>query len=156
MTLKKRNTTSTEQDSNYDKFLKELSIFDIRLINSSCRLDTGADKKMRTDKRPVPVRHLISTEYELGEVGDQFFNASVHCKFVIQGEKIKAKPVSIDCSFQGHFHTESAIQKKLAERFTQSDLRLVVWPYLREFIQDMTVRMSIPPVVLPYLSRQSN
>jgi hypothetical protein len=146
---------SADHDKTYENFLKELSIVEISLVSSSSRFDAAADAKMRSAKPPEPARRFLTADYNLGNVGDIFFDASVEFKFIIEGRKTKAKPVVVECTFEGHFHNKSPIDKKMAERFTEFDFRLIIWPYLRQFVQDITARMSIPPVVIPFSTQQT-
>jgi preprotein translocase subunit SecB len=155
MAKSKRNIKSADNGNTYENFLKDLSIIELRLVSSSSRFDAAADAKIRSSKTPEPVRRLLKADYRLGDVGNDFFDALVKFEFMIEGKKTKAKPVLIECCFEGHFHNKSPIDKKMADRFTELDFRLIVWPYLREFVHDVTSRMSIPPVVIPF-STQTN
>ena len=86
------------------------------------------------------------------EVTKSFFNASAKLSLIMEDKTSPASPaVIVECIYIAHFHCEGCeITKDLAERFTQSELRLVVWPYFRQFVTDATSRMAIQPIVIPF------
>jgi hypothetical protein len=64
------------------------------------------------------------------------------------GGKSKVHIVSIAATYDLHFHAKVK-PKPLVDKFCNSDLRLIVWPYFREYVTDVSARMYIPPVILP-------
>jgi len=68
--------------------------------------------------------------------------------------KIKdQKLFEISCTFVCLFKSKEKLSKEFAERFKQRNLRIYTVPYLREFIQNMSLRMCMPPLVLPMYKR---
>jgi preprotein translocase subunit SecB len=69
------------------------------------------------------------------------------------GDKKSSSPpaIAVECTYVAHFHCDGCeVTREFAERFTQSELRLVVWPYFRQFVNDATARMAIQPIVIPF------
>ncbi len=94
----------------------------------------------------------ISTEYNVMEVTKDSFNASAKLSLTVEDKANPASPaVLVECTYIAHFHCDGCeITKALAERFTKSELRIVVWPYFRQFVNDATSRMAIQPIVIPF------
>lgn len=63
--------------------------------------------------------------------------------------------LAVDLLFEAHLHIDVPMEKALAERFTQTDFRLIVLPYARYAISNVTAQMSIPPIVIPLLALQA-
>jgi preprotein translocase subunit SecB len=148
MATNKRRRTNINKDNNYEAFLKQLSLMDLGLISSSSQFDPAAYMKMRSNKTEVP-KISIEAGYHLEEADKMFFESTAKFKLTIQGQKTGTRPVVIECAFLGHFHCKPPTRKELAQRFTEFEFRVIVWPYFRNFVQDITARMSIPPVVIP-------
>ncbi len=51
------------------------------------------------------------------------------------------------------FDTKTEIYEDFFNVFKEINLPLNTWPYLREFVQNMTQRMNIPPLTLPFVKR---
>jgi preprotein translocase subunit SecB len=51
--------------------------------------------------------------------------------------------------YELHFHGKPPIDAKLVHRFADSDAHAVLWPYLREYVSDVSARMYVPPILLP-------
>jgi len=148
MPTSKKRHTNINKDKGYEEFLKQLSLVDLGLLSSSSKFDPAAYAKMRSNKAETP-RISVTVEYHLEEVDKAFFESIAKFKLTIQGQKTNTRPVVIERAFLGHFHCKPPVTRELAGRFTNFEFRVIVWPYFRHFVQDMTARMSIPPVVIP-------
>lgn len=51
------------------------------------------------------------------------------------------------------FATQTTIEKDFFDTFQEINLPLNSWPYFREFVQNITQRMNIPPLTLPFVRR---
>jgi len=61
--------------------------------------------------------------------------------------------LKISISFCLTFHSEEIISKDFFDVFRTINLPLNSWPYFREFVQNMTQRMNMPPITLPFVKR---
>jgi hypothetical protein len=59
----------------------------------------------------------------------------------------------ISANFYLIFTTKNKIENDFFEIFKEINLKLNSWPYFREFVQNMTQRMNIPPLTLPFFKR---
>jgi hypothetical protein len=143
----KKKRTSAADDRRYDQFLRRLKLFGLALDRAECHIDRAAYFAL-LDRRKDAARN-ISANYELKRVKDDFFDAVARFILEVRDEKGKREALRLTCSFILHFHGDRAVDQSLAKQFTASELRLVVWPYFRQFVSDITARMSIPPVNVP-------
>jgi hypothetical protein len=97
---------------------------------------------------------LISTEYKLLDAESGYFDANGRFSIVVSEEKKSVPALVIECTFETHFHCKSPVVREMAERFTASELRLVLWPYFRELVFDLCGKMSIPPITIPLIAAE--
>lgn len=58
---------------------------------------------------------------------------------------------SIEATMNGVFVITEGTDSALVQAFAQSSALPLIWPYLREVFQDLSIRMRIPVIVLPTL-----
>ena len=147
MSAKKSSPTS--RDQRYALFLKGIRLLGFGMLESHTKQDRAAYVELHEKNR---LTRRISTEYRTMEIDKDFFNASAKLSLLMEDKKAPgALVVGVECTYVAHFHCDGCqITKELAERFTESELRLVVWPYFRQFVNDATSRMAIQPIVIPF------
>jgi preprotein translocase subunit SecB len=127
--------------------LGTIKLVGLALGACSAKLDRGlyvapdrAEKSLRT----------ISADYKLTDVRKDYFDVSARFRLTVEHKTEPLTALTIECEFAGHFHCgDSELSHELADRFTQSELRIILWPYFREFVNDITAKMSIPPILIP-------
>ena len=149
MATKKRRQELS--DNRYETFLGHVELIYLSLTNAVLEFNPTAYDQVRT-RKANSLKQAISATYKLERYEKDVFDSTANYRLIVEDEKTALKPVIIECSFLGHFHANSA-DKDLAEKFTNSVFRLMVWPYFRQFVNDMAGRMSLPPVVVPLLVR---
>jgi preprotein translocase subunit SecB len=147
MPTKKSSVLSRDQQ--YATFLRGIKLSGFGLQESRTVLNRDAYAALYEKER---LTYRISTDYHTAEVEKDFFNASAKLKLNVEDKKgVMPEAVLIECTFETHFHCDGCrITRDLAERFTESELRLVVWPYFRQFVNDATARMTIQPILIPF------
>src|ERR1700735_3628421 len=147
--MRKKNTRiSKSADSDYEAFLQ--SVKPVGLGLASCFSQLHREAYFRLIKEKNGPTRTISTEYKLINAERGYFNATG--KFLLTAtDGDKSNPaLIIKCKYDSHFHCGSPVNKELAERFTTSELRLVLWPYFRELVFDICGKMGIPPLTIPF------
>lgn|SRR5574341_186834 len=152
MSLKSQKRRNLEHNT-YEKFLPELKLVGLRLIRSSSRIDPLEYRDLVLREKQNAVMS-IELAYKLVQARDDSFSTTASLTLKIQEERGKSVPLLIKCTYDVHFHSSSPVRREFVRRFTDSDLRIVVWPYFRQFVSDLTSRMGIPPVTIP-LSTES-
>ncbi len=73
--------------------------------------------------------------------------AAVDCVFVLEYTFQSAE--SLNEFVAGEDAAQSSDLRQLVELFARRNVRVNVWPYAREAIHSTTLRMGLPPLVLP-------
>jgi len=146
--MKRKSTQLSKPiDSAYEDFLRGVKPVALGLVECSSRLDREALGRL-TVRKDGGVR-IISTEYNLKAADGGYFDATGRFSLAV-AERAKSTPaLFIQCTYETHFHCKAPVRRDLAERFTASELRLVLWPYFRELVFDLSGKMSIPPITIP-------
>ncbi len=144
-----RKSTQISQfaDRTYEQFLKSVKPIALGLTGSASQLDREAYGRLMSQKERA-VR-VISTEYKLLEAESGYFDGSGKFSLAVADGKKSTPALTIECTYETHFHCKAPVARELADRFTASELRLVLWPYFRELVFDLCGKMSIPPITIP-------
>jgi hypothetical protein len=136
-------------DESYPKFLRGLRPVALGLKSSRAALNRAAYQRLnRKEGRNRTVRSLRDN-YEVERVKLDFFDVVGRVELDIRARGDKKSSLAVECEFEAHFHCEVKVTKEFAERFAQSELRVFMWPYFRQFVSDTTARMSVRPVLIP-------
>jgi hypothetical protein len=149
----------TKPAPKYEEFIKG-----VRLIN----LGMEHCFSMLERRRYMDIKHedrtpTLAATYKLQGLGKDFFDAIAAFKLSVD-KPVDAEngdsdeelaPLVIECTFEAHFHFKGPKSKALTEKFVDSELRLIMWPYFRQFVTDTTGRMTIAPLVVPLAIRES-
>lgn len=144
-----KKSLPVNRNQQYALFLKGIQLCGFGMQDSRTTQDREAYVALLSKNR---LTRRISTEYNIVEVTKDSFNASAKLSLTMEDKANPASPaVLVECTYIAHFHCDGCeITKGLAERFTKSELRIVVWPYFRQFVNDATSRMAIQSVVIPF------
>lgn len=149
MSAKLKKNSQTEA-SGVMSFEGQIELYAMGVQSCSCRLDRPKYIRMRNRREDSEVRH-VSGEARLKEHGEFYFDGSVMYELVVRDKKSGVSPLKLECTFEAHFHGPKSIAPDEANRFLQTYFKIISWPYFRQFVSDMTARMSIAPLVLPLL-----
>ena len=143
----KKSSHTRREPEEYAEFLRGIRLIGLALASCSANLERGAYFELSGKKKST---RNITADYELVEVQKEFFDVMAKFRLAVHDKSQTSKPLTIECSFAGHFHSStSEVRRELADRFTQSELRLILWPYFRELVSNLTAKMSIPPILIP-------
>jgi hypothetical protein len=149
MTTKKKLQISgpPQYDSAYDAFVQGLDLIGLALKSSRCDLDRRAFFSIEE-----PVKAFVH-KYRLTELAENSFDAEGYFELSISESKDKAPAVKMECIYETHFHGEAPIRREDAERFIDSELKLVLIPHARQFFYSLGGQMSIQPIIVPLATR---
>ena len=148
MPRRKQKHTLTTADAEYTRFLKSVEPITISLIESRFRIDRDqyfreGPKNLSVDWRCVP-----------SNVHDDCFDANAMLIVKLGSTARQSKPtVEISANFEMHFHVDKPLNRAFVDRFADSEVRIVMWPYFREYVSNVSGRMHIPPLLLPFATR---
>jgi len=71
-------------------------------------------------------------------------------KFKAYKEKKSEYALQINCVMEVVLHSDKPITEEFMDIYMNVNLNHNTWPYLREFVQDATLRVGVPPLTLPF------
>lgn len=146
--MPRRKNSNTSNNGGYEKFIRGLKLIGLGLENSSARLERDAYIAVRRSSKE-PVRR-IQADCRVSESGKGFFDCLAVFKLTFEHAESKELLLRLDSTFRCHFHTESKDFDEMARRFVTAEFKLIIWPYFRQFVTDITARMGIAPVTVPF------
>jgi len=150
---RKKNLRPTKRDTkDYTEFLRDIQLIALGLASCSAKLDRDLYFDVVSQKSNT---RTISSSYELKDVQKEFFDVAARFSLQVQDKMKTSTPLLVECAFMAHFHCKAReVPRDFAARFSQSELRIVLWPYFREFVSDVTSKMAIPPLLIPLSAAQ--
>jgi preprotein translocase subunit SecB len=139
----KKQSHTLALNADYTRFLKSIEPLGIAIVGSEFRVDRSRVFGNKT-------KHVsIAWGCKPIKIAEDYFEADAELTVKIS-ERTAAKPVAeIRATFRMHLHAMKPINKDFVERFTDSEVRILVWPYFREYVTNVCGRMQIPPISLP-------
>ena len=138
--------TSTEKRAKaplaYTAFIESLYLHTISLKEASCEINRDAFWK--NEEKGIAYKFTA----EPVKIEGKHFDARTRLELTMSEEKSKSIVVKIAATIDLHIHAQAA-PKEYVKQFCESEIRLIVWPYFREFVMDISGRMYIPPIILP-------
>ncbi len=138
--------TALKVDS-YSNFLSSLDPTTIALVHENFRIDRINYLKSEKDSM------IVRMSSDVIKIGDGFFDVRTSLALAITKTGDRKPLIRFLSTYDIHFHAGN-INKKNVDRFTSSELRLIIWPYFRELVNNASGRMHIPPIILPISGNQ--
>jgi preprotein translocase subunit SecB len=139
-------STAVQIDPEYTQFLQSVELISISIVHSSFRI--RRDEYLRSEDTQNEAR-LRCTPIE---VGDGSFDLRATLKLTASSEH---RPlVRLFATYELHFHSKNVTRERV-ERFASNEVRVVIWPFFREYVASATARMHVPPIILPIAGDQT-
>lgn len=126
----------------YTDFLKSLEVGFLALVECKARIDRQQLSKSK-DGLAVDARAAWK------RVDNDAFDVRPEITIRAISKNKKDGALEIKAVYLVHLHGKPPINEAHIKRFVEADLRILIWPYFREFIASMSARMHIPPITLP-------
>lgn len=125
----------------YKKILDGIELKSISL--KECDAFLNSDINITSDLK-IDIKE--EANYKLKENEVHIFN-----KYTIDARKpgSKSRYIKLGIVFLIRITSEETFTEDFFEIYKQVSLHLNTWPYLREYVNQMTSRMSVPPITLP-------
>lgn len=133
----------------YSSFLSSLDPTTIALIHEAFRIDRLKYLESEIDSLNVRVSSKLLS------LSEGFFDVRSSLMLVITKADDKRPLVRFLATYDLHFHGKG-INKRNVDRFITSELKLIIWPYYRELVNNASGRMHIPPIILPISGNRGN
>ena len=140
-------TARIAQQSPYTSFLRSLDLFSISLTDSSFH----GDREQYFEHS----KHELDVDWTTDLAGQWEESFDVRANVTIRISAPRAKDLfTLTASYLLHVHAPAPLDPKHVKRFTDSEVRLIVWPYVREYATSVFGRMHVPPAILPVTGSQ--
>lgn len=147
---KKQQKSPVLSPVEYKDLLSKIELSEVSLISSSTSINLT--KMVPESSSLGPPQISITDDIKRSKKKDQFqINANWH--LTAKFEKDDKNFMDITASFNVLLLCKSFLPNNFWKIYNKSTLPLIVYPYFREFVQNMTARMNIPPLTLPILFR---
>jgi preprotein translocase subunit SecB len=149
----KKPTRMAKHDP-YLEFIQTISLVGLGLDSCSCnisRVQLGESSKKNNELSIV-----IEANYIAIERASDYFLVKADCMVKLSDKPSALTIGDISCCFSALFNTSKEAAAASVERFAENEARLVFWPYMRQFISDITFKMSISPIILPLTSESKS
>lgn len=134
----------SELESRYQEMMAGLQLISVLMQNASFERNVDAG----LGKADVHVEKAVEFSVEEDKKRFRFLdNLTLTMKLSESDTQI----IKIKCGLQLTYSSPIEVDTDLVEAFAERNLNLHSWPYQREFVQDATSRMEIPPIRLPLL-----
>jgi hypothetical protein len=72
------------------------------------------------------------------------------CHFRVNGKTESKAPAKVETSWEAQYElTDSTIEAGQCKEFVERNVPFNIWPYARETVHSLTLKMDIRPIILP-------
>ena len=132
------------------KLIAEVEIEDVRLV------EANVATKVRSPSGAGAVDLLVNRTAEISEHQEEngtFFVVATMRAQLVPEQAAEEPLVSIETKFELQYRLPEGfhVDSQTLTAFAETNGIYNAWPYWREFVQSMFVRMGLPPLALPLL-----
>jgi len=123
----------------YKKFITKLSLKEIKMLSAAAKVEKDFSP-------PASVKIKDNKKYEV--LGEGSFR--VLQEYTLQATESGEKRIRFEVKalYSLIYSSEVPITDEIFKIFSYSNLTLHTWPYFRQFVHEMTLRMNLPPLLL--------
>ncbi len=127
----------------YREFLSHVDLKNIVL--DSCVVKTNRNK--------IAANMKMDIKNEVDYVIENENLVIIYSRYDIIASKtsLKAFALKITCTYRVELSSHQPVTADFLDIFTQVNIKVNTWPYLREFVQSTIQRIGYPPLTLPLL-----
>ena len=129
----------------YEHFLKQLKLAGMGLEKCAAELDRNLYFNLDSDD----IVREVAADYSLQALTAKAFTAIAQFRLFVRSAENRKHALSVECTYSVHFHLRKSFSEQQVSQFVETELRLITWPYFRQFINDLTARMAISPLLVP-------
>lgn len=142
MTQPKTKSKITREE--YNKILDSIEIQQIILKDAKLTVNPELIDFKKPPDVEVDLKEKLKTS-----IADKKLIASHYFAILAKIANKKDLAFKIECTFMCIFSYKIQPTREFLKEFEKRNLRIFTIPYLREFIQNMSLKMGLPPLVLP-------
>ncbi|MBA7478096.1 hypothetical protein ES707_13512 [subsurface metagenome] len=125
----------------YNNFVKQIEIDDLRIVSAQVNILDYSYFPSSTE-----VKWRMRASYEKTE---EQFSVSHRYNVTILNKETNEAKAKISVTFFVVYSSEIPISDDFFRIFKTRNLPLNTWPYFREFVHNVTMRMGWPPFIAP-------
>jgi preprotein translocase subunit SecB len=129
----------------YSEFISGLNLKKIFLVSANVNFN---DSVFSDTVGQLTVHVEQNAIYEKMEKKN--YRISQDWEIVVGDEKEDVNLIDLKFRFVILINSERNITKRIFKIYEENNLILNVWPFTRELVNNMTARMGIPPLTLPF------
>ncbi|MFP5234830.1 MAG: hypothetical protein ACLGSD_02935 [Acidobacteriota bacterium] len=145
--MPKRSASLTSNTRDYSEFLKGVKLFIVALDSVSSSIDR--EEYWACNERKDGMVRLIETSYRATNIKGHHFDVIGRLEISILSKADNSEVLKIACQYSSHFHSGARVDKGVADRFAKGEAKIILWPYFRQLVTDLSARMFIPPIIIP-------
>ncbi|MCX8057524.1 MAG: hypothetical protein N3F03_07950 [Ignavibacteria bacterium] len=126
----------------YQKILEGLELVSISLKDAKCYLNTDV-------KFPGELGVTISSDEKFKVISNDEIQIVQKYSLDARKRNSKSRFLNVEATFLVKLKSKENFTEDFFNVYKEISLKLNTWPYFREFINNITLRMNIPPLTLP-------
>jgi preprotein translocase subunit SecB len=135
--------TQPDTTEGYKAFLRALRLVGIALTESHFRIDR--QRYFEDEEESI----FVDLVCETFEVKERHFELKMKMSVKSSRPRSQSGSLLLEATYLLHYHTRVRTAPELVRRFAENEARIVIWPYLREYVTSMCGRAHVPPISLP-------
>jgi hypothetical protein len=146
MTTEKKGESERIQIlKNFNNFIKQIDIIDIRILSS--KFDNLGCEELPSNNR---INYTTKEWYENKEDQSEFHTFQQYNVSIRDGDKVSKKKVAgLSVTFRVVYYSKIPMIDEFFNIFKNSNLPLNTWPYFREFTHSIFSRMGWANIIAP-------
>lgn len=145
--MPKRSASLASRTKQYSDFLKGVKVYIVALDYASSTIDR--ERYWECSEKKDGMVRMIGASYKASAIEGTHFDVIGRFEMKILSTAHKRELVTVECQYSSHFHARTRVEKVEAERFANTEAKIIIWPYFRQLVTDLSARMFIPPIVVP-------
>ncbi len=137
--------TGIKRKKDYISFLKSLEVEEIYLAQCSASFD-------RTRFTEAPREISLHGRSKFGEpaISNSTFTVTAAIEVFIGAADPKEAIGKLRAAYNLKFKVKGKeLDEEHVRQFAKTNIKIIVWPFFREFVHNITSRFGIPPVTVP-------
>lgn len=145
--MQRKSVSLKSKPREYGNFLKGVKLYIIALDQVSSSINR--EKYWECTERKNGMTRTIEASYEALRVEGTSFDVVGRFEMRILSTSDNSEVLKIACQYSTHFHASARVDERVANRFANAEAKIVLWPYFRQLVSDLSAQMYIPPIIVP-------
>lgn len=112
---------------------------------------TSCSAKFRRDKLGELLKISTKNSVRLLDRKERLFYLEHSYELVASSGPRKDFALKIECAYNLSYRADKELPEEFFQIFMKRNVPVNTWPYFREFVHNITIRMGLPPLTLPLL-----